>query len=127
MMRGPSNASLRPAHWTISPQQVLAGMLRAGTMDQALPVHVPARHREAGAGAATLTPAEVDDRVAELVRECLRAHGGTVDPSRTSHRALGLGPADERVYARRNQLLWPGQLRSFVERHPEFVWHTKVP
>ena len=101
--------------------------MHADTFAQALPIHVPARHREAGADAATLTPAEVDDRVAELVRECLRAHGGTVDPSRISHRALGLGPADARVYARLNKLLGPGQLRWFVERHPESAWHAKDP
>ena len=127
LMRDPSKVILRPAHWAISPQQLLVGMPRAGTMDQALPIHVPARHREAGSDAATLTPAERDDRVAELVRECLRAHGGTVDPSRISHRALGLGPADARVYARLNKLLGPGQLRWFVERHPESAWHAKDP
>ena len=98
-----------------------------GTAHQALPVHVPARSREAGADSATLISAEVDNRVAEIVRQCLRAHGGAFDPSHISHRTLGLGPADERMYSRLNRLLLPGELRPFVERHPEFSWQANGP
>ena len=90
-------------------------------------MHVPARSAEAGAEAATLSSAEVDDGVAEIVRQCLRAHGGAFDPSRISHRSLGRGPSDERMYSRLNNLLLPGQLRPCVERHPEFSWQPKGP
>ena len=114
-------------HWKTSPAALLAGMPGTGTAHQALPVHVPARSREAGAEAATLTSAEADDRVAEIVRQCLRAHGGAFDPSHISHRTLGLGPADERMYSRLNRLLLPGELRPFVERHPEFSWQANGP
>ena len=48
----PSQVILRPRHWTISLAQLLAGMPGAGVTNEPLPVHVPARHREAGADAA---------------------------------------------------------------------------
>ena len=52
------------------------------------------------------------------------ARGGAFDPSWISHRTLGLGPDDERMYSRLNKLLLPTQLRPFVGRHPEFSWQV---
>ena len=90
-------------------------------------MHVPARSAEAGAQAATLTSSEVDDRVAEIVRQCLLTHGGALNPSQISHRALGLGPLDERMHSRLNKLLLPNELRPFVQRHPELSWRPHGP
>ena len=123
----PTQVVLRPAHWRISPDQLLAGLPGADTVHQALPVHVPARAAASGEDAATLSQAEVDDHVAEILRQCVRAHGGFFDPSKISHRALGLGPQDERMYSRLNKLLKRNQLRPFVDRHPEFCWQEKHP
>ena len=123
----PAKVVLRPAHWNISTDELVAGLPGADTVYQALPVHVPGRTSTSGEDAATLSDAEIDDRVAEILRECLRAHGGSFDPSKISHRALGLGPQDERMYSRLNKLLLPKQLRPFVDRHPEFSWQEKDP
>ena len=103
------------------------GLPGADTVHQALPVHVPARTSASGEDAATLSQAEIDDRVAEILRQCLRAHGGSFDPSKISHSALGLGPQHERMYSRLNKLLLPKQLRPFVDRHPEFSYQEKDP
>ena len=79
MLQRPSPVVVLPLHWKISTPQLLAGMPGADPAGQALPVLVQARLRDAGAGATNLTEAQVDDRVAGLVHECLRAHGGWVD------------------------------------------------
>ena len=71
-----------------------------------------------------LTAAEVNDRVAALLRRCLTAHGGSLDPSRISRAALRQQPGEEAVYSQLNKLLLPGGLRPFVESHPEFSWTT---
>ena len=125
LLMEPTEVVLRPAHWKISPDELLAGLPGADTVHQALPVHVPARTSASGEDAATLSQAEIDDRVAEILRQCLRAHGGSFDPSKISHRALGLGPQDERMYSRLNKLLLPTQLRPFVENSVEFSWQEK--
>ena len=92
------------------------------TVHQALPVHVPARSREAGVEAETLTDAEVDDRVAELLRRCLHTHGGEFDPSRISSKALGQEPGEDKFWNQLNKLLPPEGLRPFIERNPEFSY-----
>ena len=122
LVENPSEVVLRPKHWNISITDLLVGMPSADAPHQALPVHVRARSREAGADAQVLSAAEVDDRVAEILRQCLTTHGGSFDPSRISHKATGLGPADERMYSRLNKLLSPEGLRPWVEKHPEFAW-----
>ena len=127
LLMEPAKVVLRPAHWKIPPDELLAGLPGADTVHQALPVHVPARTSASGEDAATLSQAEIDDRVAEILRQCLRAHGGSFDPSKISHRALGLGPQDERMHSRLNKLLLPKQLRPFVDRHPEFSYEEKDP
>ena len=71
------------------------------TVHQALPVHVPARSREAGVEAAgqgaasgAQEVAEADDRIADLIRLCLETHGGQFDPSRISSKASGQQPGE---------------------------------
>ena len=127
LMTNPSQVVLRPLHWTIPPSALLEGLPGTETVHQALPVHVPTRSLEAGVEAATLTAAEVDDRIADLLRRCLNAHGGSFDPSRISRAALCQEPGEERIYSQLNKLLLPGGLRPFVERHPEFSWSSRDP
>ena len=120
----PSQVILRPKHWRISPSALLEGLPGTHTVHQALPVHVAPRSLEAGVEAASLTEAEVNDRVAALLRWCLTAHGGSFDPSRISRAALGQQLGEEAVFSQLNKLLLPGGLRPFVESHSEFSWTT---
>ena len=124
LMMEPSQVVLRPAHWRISPSALLEGLPGTHTVHQALPVHVAPRSLQAGVEAGRLTAAEVNDRVAALLRWCLTAHGGSFDPSRISRAALGQQLGEEAVYSQLNKLLLPGGLRPFVESHPEFSWTT---
>ena len=124
LMMEPSQVVLRPAHWRISPSALLEGLPFTHTVHQALPVHVAPRSLQAGVEAGRLTAAEVNDRVAALLRWCLTAHGGSFDPSRISRAALRQQPGEEAVYSQLNKLLLPGGLRPFVESHPEFSWTT---
>ena len=125
LLEDPSQVVLRPKHWTITPAELLEGLL--GTQHQALPVHVPARVGEAGAEAASLSEDQVSERVTDIIKQCLNAHGGSFDPSQIRHKNLGLSPSDERMYSRLNKLLQPGKLREFVDGHPEFEWQQKGP
>jgi hypothetical protein len=122
LMTSPGEVVLRPTHWWISPSSLLEGLPGTDVVHQALPVHVPARSLEAGVDAARLTEAEVNDRVATLLRRCLRAHEGSFDPARISRRALDQEPDEEPVYSQLNKLLERNQLRTFVDSHPEFSW-----
>ena len=124
LMMEPSQVVLRPKHWRISPSTLLEGLPCTDTVHQALPVHVAPRSLQAGVEAGRLTAAEVNDRVAALLRWCLTAHGGSFDPSRISRAALGQQLGEEAVYSQLNKLLLPGGLRPFVESHPEFSWTT---
>ena len=125
LLADPSQVVLRPKHWTITPAELLEGLV--GTQHQALPVHMPARVGDAGAEAASLSEDQVSERVTDIIKQCLNAHGGSFDPSQIRHKNLGLSPSDERMYSRLNKLLQPGQLREFVDGHPEFAWHQKGP
>ena len=49
------------------------------TQHQALPVHVRARVGEAGAVAASLAEDQVSERVTDIIKQCLNAHGGSFD------------------------------------------------
>ena len=71
---------------------LLEGLPGTEAVHQALPMHVPARSLEAGVEAETLTAVKVDNRVADLLRGCLNAHGGSLDPS-----GISCGPAPEPV------------------------------
>ena len=115
----PSEFLLRPKHWKVTPDTLLENLPGADAVHQALPVPVPARLRDAGADAAI---PDADARVADLVRQCLHAHGGEFDPAKISHKKMGLEPGDEPVYSMLNKLLVPGSLKAFVAKHPEFSW-----
>ena len=95
-------------------------------MHQALPVHVPIRLAEGNSAEAEgLSPQQIEEKVAEILRLCLETHGGQFDPSAISHKTAGLTAKEECLYSRLNKLLAPGQLSAFVNKHPEFVWMTK--
>ena len=127
LMPSPETVVWREAHWLLAQQPLLEGL--PGTLEEhlALPVHVRARSLEAGVDAARLTPAEVSERVAELIRWCLNTHGDDFDSSHISWRALGQEAGEEPVYSQLNKLMLPGQLRTFIGNHPEFSWCTSGP
>ena len=118
----PSEFVLRPAHWTVSPADLLADMPGADAGHRPLPVHFPARQQAAGEEA---TAPDADARVAALVRECLRTHGGEFDPSWIGHATLGRRPDEVRAYDEFNKLLRPGRLKAFIEGHAEFSYRPK--
>ena len=108
LLADPSQVVLRPGHWTVSPSELLAGMPGVEPEHQVLPVHVPIRLREANSAQAEgLSTQEIDEKVAEILRQCLDTHGGQFDPSAISHKTAGLKREDERLYAGLNKLLAP--------------------
>ena len=44
-----------------------------------------------------LSPQEIEEKVAEILRLCLDSHGGQFDPSAISHKTAGLTAEDERL------------------------------
>ena len=109
-------------------QYHVTGISRAcslSTQHQALPVHVRTRVGEGGAEAASLSEDQVSERVTDIIKQCLNAHGGLFDFSQIKHKNQCLSPSDERMYSRLYKWLQPGQLREFVDGHPEFEWHQK--
>ena len=123
----PSNVVLRPKHWKLSPDELIASLPVSRGSHQALPVHISARQKNAGAQAALLSESERADLIADLIRLCLNTHGGEFDPSKICHQKTLLGPDEERVYSRLNRLLLPGELRDFIDLHPEFTWRAVNP
>jgi len=123
----PSEFLLRPAHWNVSPDDLVANLPGADPASgghQALPVHTPARLQRAGQLADT---PDADARLVALVRKCLNAHGGEFDPSWISHKKMGLKHGAERVHEKFNKLLVSGRLKAFVESHSdEFAWYPKA-
>ena len=115
----PSAFVLRPAHWTVSPEELLAHLPGAHAGHQPLPVHIPARASASGEEAAT---PDAEARIVALLRECLDAHGGEFDPSRICHKRMLRRPDEERAYSSFNRLLSRGSMRAFIESHPEFAW-----
>ena len=78
MLADVSQVVLRPKHWMIPIGDVVAGLPLPPGLHQALPVHVCDRTAEANAMGAMLEPDERDRLAAELVRECLLAHGAAL-------------------------------------------------
>ena len=126
---------LRPTHWKVSPDDLVANLPGADPASggrMVRPVH--ARPRRWGAGqevgdevAQVLTDAErTDDDLVALVRACLEKHAGEFDPSSNFHRKMRLGPRDERAYTTFNKLLNSRRLKAFIESHSdEFAWNPR--
>jgi hypothetical protein len=122
---------LRPIHWNVTLDALVGhvGELvhRSGGGDvgtsagtyEALPVNQRRPSAYAGEGSEASR-----ERAAELIRLCLKTHGGTFDPSRIRQASIvqEAGPQEEPVYAQLDKLLPSGGLRAFVEQHPEFHW-----
>ena len=91
----------------------------------ALPVHVKARRsqlpRETASERHVDTHEVWEGRVADLLRQILQRHRGSFDPSRISHKLMGLAPGEETTYSKLNKLLEKGELKPFVEAHSEFA------
>ena len=125
LMERPGQVVLRPAHWKVSLDELMAKISLPGGPHQALPVHVNARRaqlaREAASERYTDTQAVWESRVADLLRQILRRHGGSFRPSQISHKLMGLAPGEETTYSKLNKLLQKGELKPFVEAHSEFV------
>ena len=130
LMESPEQVILRPSHWNVSIEDLLKHIpdyisLFCVPPHQALPVHVNAsRTRMDGEAAGERLSLVWEGRVVELLRDILRCHGGSFDPSHICHKWMGRGPEDEKTYKELNRLLQPNELKPFVERHPEFVWYA---
>ena len=95
---------------------------------QALPTHVPIRLAGANDAQAEMRkPQEIDEEVAGISRLRLDSHGGQFGPPDISHKTAGLKANDKPLHARLRRLLEPGQLRSFVDKHPDVVWTPQNP
>ena len=127
LMDSPGLVVLRPKHWNIPSQELLDKMPVAVPPPQALPVHVNPKQvkmkREAGTQRYT-DPADVwSEQVAKVLREILRTHARTFDPSSIHYSWMGRRSYQEHMYEKLNQLLEKGGgLRNFVDNHPEFTW-----
>ena len=122
MLTDASQVVLRPKHWTIPIQDVVAGL---PGVHQALPVHVRRRTADANSTGAMLEPDDRDRQASVLVRECLMAFGCSFDPSQISHKAMRLAPDEEKTWSKFNRLFEPGALKGFIERSIEFEWHQE--
>ena len=127
LMERPEQIVLRPRHWNVSIDGLLKYMPHSLPPHQALPVHVNAKRARMDDESATeRDPLGVwEGRVEVLLREILNRHGGSFDPSRISHKAMGRAPGEARAYEELNRLLHPNELKDFVEQHPEFAWQPK--
>ena len=123
----PSQVVLRPKHWNISIDALVAGLPQADAVPQALPVHARGANRNNDGADAPLSPADVESQVSDLIQRCLKAHGGSFDPSHINNKAMGIGPGEERVHSVLNRLLRAGELRQFIDNHAEFQWCRNGP
>ena len=128
LMQNPGQVVLRPAHWNVSIENLLANMPDSVPPHQALPVHVNAKRArmdgESAAEQLSDPPHVWEGRIVELLREILNRHGGSFDPSYISHYKMGRASGDQRAYEELNRLLKPNELKAFVEQHPEFAWES---
>ena len=140
LMDNPREVLLRPKHWRVSQQDLIKNLPAAVSPSQALldqmpvavpppqalPVHANLKKdkmkREAGTQRNTDPPHVWRKEVATLLRAILTAHAGTFDPSWIHHSWMGRRSGHEHMYEKLNKLLKPGELRDFVDKHPEFIW-----
>ena len=121
----------RPAHWKVS---IDALVQEIGRIVEPSAIHQPLAVQQrapasGGVVAGTLrdTPPENLARASDLIRLCLRAHGGSFAPHEISHKKIvQLAGPQEKVHAQLEALIPKGTLRQFIENHPEFeVKQTK--
>jgi len=127
----PSNIVLRPARWIIPVAALVAGLptVRGSGEDGVGHQPLAVRAKPSGHIGMALTPAEKDEAVAIVIRKCLAAHGGQFDPSHICRRWIHLTFPDTvgaiAPWEELRDLLEPGELRTFVDSHPEFEQHPK--
>ena len=121
---GLSNVVLCPEHWNV-PIEVLHGFLRR-IVDPSATTHQPlAVHQRGDVPGPTGRPTELIpanlERAAELVRVCLRSHGGSFNPQEINHKLIEqtAGP-QKKVFAQLAELLPKGTFKNFVAQHPDF-------
>ena len=122
---GLSNVALRPEHWNV-PIEVLHDFLRRIVVDPSATTHQPlAVHQRGDVPGPTGRPTELIpanlERAAELVRVCLRSHGGSFNPQEINHKLIEqtAGP-QKKVFAQLAELLPKGTFKNFVAQHPDF-------
>ena len=78
------------------------------------------RSGRGGPPAETLTGDDNRKAVDQVIRRCLETHDGAFDPARISSERYGMQPGELLPWEKLNSLLGKGELRSFVEQHPDF-------
>ena len=76
---------LRPVHWLTPLEEIVGGLPYSRGLRQALPVHTRGLSAESGIEIDGLSDDERDERVSDILRRCLVAHGGTFDPAKIDH------------------------------------------
>ena len=80
LITNPSEVLPRQKHWKIPLHALLAGLLQADAVHQALPVHVHGATRNNDAAHARVSPAEVACEASSIIRRGLNAHGAVEAP-----------------------------------------------
>ena len=73
-----------------------------------------------------MSPEEKKNAIEGLLRECLKADGGSFDPSHMSRRLLKHSPHEKPPWKELEELLQPGELRGFVEDHAAVRWRHRA-
>ncbi len=129
LMQNPSKVLLRPKHWTVPLEKLVAGLPGVLAEHQALPVHRPVRarappvhargaEREAGVSAAEVSTEMVSNDIADILRTWLRIYGGEVDPYALRNAPPGLVPHDDGFTA---------CLAGVVDKQADMAWRPKDP
>ena len=125
---GLSTMVFRPKHWNVPIQDLVHDIGRMVDSDPSATYEPLAVNQRAAASGAMAAAGELRnvsaadwERVADLIRLCLRAHDGSVDPSNIDHRKIVReGGRQAKVYDQLADLLPRGTLWHYVEQHPEF-------
>ena len=115
LARDPHDVVLRPKHWRVPvPELVdhIAALTGRGGNHQPLAVHHRPENENAGALGRGMEETIRDKCVADVIRECLLDGNGSFDPSKIP----------QRHWSQLNLLLDPGDLRVWIETHPDFAW-----
>jgi hypothetical protein len=120
----PTNVVLRHAHWSISTSELLAQfMQRFGQPLLGIPHQPLAVHNSRASPTVTIDMDDQKKTIEEFLRKCLQTHGGEFDPSKISSKRYG----SSTPWMVLDSLLNKGDLRSFVEQHPEFTYRAHGP
>ena len=101
---GLPNVIFRPAHWNVPPEALIADIGRVlDPLRTSQPLAVRQRAAASGAGVAEglqNVPEANLHRATDLIHLCLRAHDGSVDPTKINHHKIAqVAGRQERVHA----------------------------